>query len=113
MNQTDDIKHSDLIADRIRHFAREKDLSINRIATLAGLTQSTVSNIINGNSQNPSIGTITKICTALGISVIEFLDFEPYNTRANDPETEEEITEYLDELSKEIERMRKKITKKS
>ena len=39
---------------------------------MAGITQSTASNIIHGNSKNPGIVTIKKLCDAVNMSIQEF-----------------------------------------
>lgn len=43
---------------------------------MAGITQSTASNIIHGNSKNPGIVTIKKLCDAVNMSIQEFFDDE-------------------------------------
>lgn len=55
----------------------ERGITINRLATLAGLTQSTVDSIVKGKSRNPSIITMKRVCDALGVTVDQFLDYPP------------------------------------
>lgn len=62
------------IAGRIKKLCKEKNLSINKLSYLAGLTQSTVDNIIKGNSLNPKLKTIAMISRAFGMNVLEFLN---------------------------------------
>ncbi len=62
------------IARRIEGLCKERGISINRLATLSGLTQSTIDSILKGKSRNPRLSTIRKICDGLGISLKEFLD---------------------------------------
>lgn len=62
------------IAKRIADLCREKSLSINKMSVICGLRQSTVSNILNGNSKNPTITSIKKICDGLEISLSAFFD---------------------------------------
>ncbi|MHC5217620.1 helix-turn-helix domain-containing protein [Enterococcus sp. LJL128] len=101
-------KHNELIAERIQLIATEKNLTINRIATLAGLTTSTVNSVFTGKSKNPTISTIKNVCEALDISVSDFFDFEPYNTTMSKEETPEEILNQLKSLSSEVERLEEK-----
>lgn len=68
------MKLSEAIARRIEDLCREKGISINKLATLSGLTQSTVDSILKGKSKNPRLSTLKKICGGLGISLTEFLD---------------------------------------
>lgn len=65
---------NDMIGARITNLCRENNLSINRLASICGLRQSTVSNILNGNSKNPTISSIKKICDGLEISLADFFD---------------------------------------
>jgi len=65
------------VAKRIISLCKERNISINKLATLSGVTQSTLNSIIHGESKNPRLGTIRKISEALGISTAEFFrDFE-------------------------------------
>ncbi|EAC7181173.1 XRE family transcriptional regulator [Listeria monocytogenes] len=70
---------ADLISEKLLILLEEKNLTINRLATLAGLKQSTLNSIFNGASKRPTITTVRKLCQALEISVHEFFDFPPYN----------------------------------
>ncbi|WP_239256643.1 helix-turn-helix domain-containing protein [Listeria ilorinensis] len=70
---------AELIAENLLKLIEERNLTINRLATLSGLKQSTVNSIFNGASKRPTISTIRKLCKALGISVHTFFDFPPYN----------------------------------
>ena len=63
-----------MIGSRITNLCKENNLSINRLASICGLRQSTVSNILNGNSKNPTISSIKKICDGLEISLADFFD---------------------------------------
>ena len=62
------------VATRIKNLCEERRLTINKLATISGVTQSTVDNIVKGNSKNPGIATIKKLCDGLGISIIEFFN---------------------------------------
>lgn len=57
---------------RILDLCREKSVSINRLCTMSGVTQSTVNNIISGRNHSTTISTIQKLCDGLGISIEEF-----------------------------------------
>ena len=62
------------IAKRITYLCKEQSLSANKLSIMCGLRQSTVSNILNDNSKNPTIATIKKICDGLNISLSTFFD---------------------------------------
>lgn len=70
---------AELISEKLLHLIEERNLTINRLATISGLKQSTVNSIFTGASKRPTISTIRKLCQALGISVHDFFDFPPYN----------------------------------
>lgn len=46
------------IAKRILNLCEERNISINKLALMSGLTQSTVQSIIGGKSKNPKILTV-------------------------------------------------------
>lgn len=69
---------SELIIDRLYSLMRERNLSVNRLATLAGVTQSTVSSFIYRKSV-PKVDLLHSLCNAMDISVHDFFDFPPYN----------------------------------
>ena len=57
---------------RILELCRERDLSINKLSTLSGVTQSTVNNIVSGRNNSATVSTIKKLCDGLGITLGEF-----------------------------------------
>ncbi len=59
---------------RILELCRERNISINKLSSLSGVTQSTVSNIISGRNNSATISTIKKLCDGLGISIEAFFD---------------------------------------
>lgn len=70
------MKYSEILAARIYELCRERGISINKLAHMSGLKQSTVDNIIHGASENPRLGTLQKISEGFDMSVSEFLDFK-------------------------------------
>jgi len=47
-------------------------MTINKLATLSGLTQSTLNSIIHGKSKRPTLATIYKVCIGLDITLAQF-----------------------------------------
>ena len=47
------MKLSDAIVQKILKIIKEKDITVNRLANICCLTQSTVDSLINGKSKNP------------------------------------------------------------
>lgn len=62
------------VVKRILELCKMNSLSINGLATLAAVPPSTLKNIISGESKNPGIVTIKKLCDGLDISIIDFFD---------------------------------------
>ncbi len=60
------------IKERILHLCAERDISINRLATVCALPPSSIKNILYGRSTDPKILTIKKICDGLDITIAEF-----------------------------------------
>ena len=52
----------------------ERNITINKISNISGITQSTVSDIVNGTTTNTGIVTIKKLCDGFDISVRAFFD---------------------------------------
>lgn len=60
------------IANRINFYCQERDITINKLSSLSGITQSTLNSIMHGESKNPKLSTIVKICDGIGITTAEF-----------------------------------------
>lgn len=60
------------IVKRIQGLCDEKGISINKMANVCGVTQSTIDNIMKGHSINPKIETIFNICNGMGLTLGEF-----------------------------------------
>ncbi len=65
---------SEAVSKRILNLCNNYNISINKLATISYLTQSTVQSLINGDSNNPKLLTITRICYGLNISLSDFFD---------------------------------------
>ncbi len=66
-------------AARILELCKEREITINKISILSGVTQSTVNDIVNGKTQNPGIGTIKKLCDGIEISIQDFFRSELFS----------------------------------
>ena len=62
----------DAVKERIIELCRERGLSVNRLCSISGVTQSTVNNIISGRNCSTTISTIKKLCDGLDITLAEF-----------------------------------------
>lgn len=71
--------YSDVIILRLTRLYEERKITINKLATLSGITQSTVENIMSGKTKNPKLKTLHKLALGLGMTVSELLDFAEMN----------------------------------
>lgn len=55
---------------------QERDMSINHLSNISGVTQSTVNNIVSGRNRSATISTIKKLCDGFGITIQAFFDDE-------------------------------------
>ena len=62
------------IRDRILRLCAERNITINKLATLSALPPSSVKNILYGKSNDPKILTIKKICDGLDMTLTDFFD---------------------------------------
>lgn len=60
--------------DRLNELLAEKNLTVSGLAYLSGVSESTIKSILNGQSKNPGIVTLKKLCDGLEISVIDFFE---------------------------------------
>ena len=71
--------YAQAIGKRIKELCNEYNITLNKLATLSGITQSTLDNIVKENSKNPSIRTLHRIAVGLNMTVSELLDFPEMN----------------------------------
>lgn len=60
------------VKERILELCAERDITVNKLATISGVTQSTINNIISGRNNSTTVSTIKKLCDGLDISIYEF-----------------------------------------
>lgn len=70
------MKLTKAMSEKINKILIENDITVNKLASISCLTQSTVDSLVNGKSKNPKILTIVRICDGLGITLTEFFDDE-------------------------------------
>ncbi len=78
--------YSEAIIKRLNELCAEKKITINKLATLSGITQSTVDNLMRGKTKNPKLKTLHKLAIGLGMTVSELLDFPEMNETAFEDE---------------------------
>ena len=78
--------YSKVITMRILSLCKERNITINKLATLSGMKQSTIDNIVKGNTKSPGLRTLHRISQGLGITLSEMLDFAEINEKLLDDE---------------------------
>lgn len=63
---------SEAVVSKILNICDERNITINKLSNICGITQSTIDNIVNGNSKNPKLLTIVRLCDGLGTTMQEF-----------------------------------------
>lgn len=74
------MKMIDAIKERLYQLCDENDITINELATRAGLPPSTVKNILYGRSVNPGAVTIKKICDGINLPISKFYDCDLFES---------------------------------
>lgn len=57
---------------RIEQLCNERNITLNKLAIISGITQSTLNNIISGRNKSTTVSTIKKICDGIEISITDF-----------------------------------------
>ena len=79
------MRTKEAVAQRILELCRERNLAVNALANISGVSPSTIYSMLNQKSQNPGVVSIKKICDGFEITVREFFDSPLFD------ETEQEI----------------------
>ena len=61
---------------RILELCKQKGITVYKLSTISGITQSTINNIVSGRNNSTTISTIKKICDGLDITIMEFFNSE-------------------------------------
>lgn len=61
---------------RILELCAKKNITLNKLATICGITQSTLNNIVSGRNNSTTVSTVKKICDGLEISILDFFNSE-------------------------------------
>ena len=62
------------VKKRIINLWKDNNITINKLAIISGVTQSTLNNIISGRNKSTTISTIKKICDGLNITILDFFN---------------------------------------
>ena len=71
--------YSIVITKRILALCKERNITVNKLATLSGMKQSTIDNIIKGNTKSPGLRTLHRISQGFNMTLSQLLDFPELN----------------------------------
>ena len=63
---------------RILELCQKNNITINKLYTISGVTQSTINNIISGRNNSATVSTIKKLCDGLNITIVDFFNTEDF-----------------------------------
>ena len=61
---------------RILDLCNERNITVNKLAIISGVTQSTLNNIVSGRNNSATVSTVKKLCDGLEISIRDFFSSE-------------------------------------
>ena len=67
------------VRKRILELCSERRITINKLSTICGLTQSTLNNIMHRPENKPTVATIKKICDGLEITMAQFFTSKTFD----------------------------------
>lgn len=73
------LEYNEIYVERILKLCKERKISVNKLATMSGVSQSTLDNIVRKITKNPGASTLHKIANAFNMTLAEFLDFKELN----------------------------------
>ena len=71
--------YSEIYVKRIKSLCKQRGIAINKLATMSGVNQSTLDNIVRGITKDPRAKTLHKVAIAFNMTLAEFLDFDELN----------------------------------
>ena len=60
------------VTNRIKVLCEERNITPNALSYISAVPQATIKSILNGESRNPGIVTLKKLCDGFGITLGEF-----------------------------------------
>ncbi|MBR3395960.1 MAG: helix-turn-helix transcriptional regulator [Firmicutes bacterium] len=69
----------DAVVGRFQQLCKKRNIKINELATLSGVTPSTVYSLMDPRRREVSITTIKKLCDGLDISLGDFFSAEEFD----------------------------------
>ncbi len=69
----------DVVTERFKTICEQRNIKINELANISGVTPSTAYSMMDNSRRDVSIVTIKKFCDGLGITLGEFFSTEEFN----------------------------------
>lgn len=73
------LRIGEAVRERILALCAERGITVNKLGTMSGVTQSTINNITSGRNNSATVATIKKLCDGLDISITEFFTDEVFD----------------------------------
>ena len=67
------------VAKRILQLCDERNIAVNTLANISGVSPSTVYSMLNEKSQNPGVVSLQKLCDGLDITLRQLFDSEIFD----------------------------------
>ena len=67
------------VAKRILELCEDRHMAINALATVSGVSPSTIYSMLNEKSQNPGVVSLKKLCDGLDISIRDFFNSDLFD----------------------------------
>lgn len=61
---------------RIQELCSERSITVNKLAIISGVTQSTLNNIVSGRNNSATVSTVKKLGDGLEITIQDFFESE-------------------------------------
>ena len=68
------------VAKRILDLCAEHNMAVNALASISGVSPSTIYSMLNEKSKNPGVVSLKKICDGLGITLGEFFSTPEFDS---------------------------------
>ena len=72
------------VAKRILELCEERNMAVNALAIVSGVSPSTIYSMLNEKSKNPGVVSLKKLCDGLDISIREIFNSELFEDLAQE-----------------------------
>ena len=70
---------NEAVEKRIIELCNERNIAVNTLANLSGVSPSTVYSMLGAKSKNPGVVSIKKLCDGIDITVRDFFDSDLFD----------------------------------